>query len=89
MSALEKAWDAITTVIKMNDKVEALSREAKELDADLRVAIERIIRLEARLDAYERFGGGGDKAKPKRLPRKTLGDVLGPNLGDRDAKNGD
>ncbi|WP_235185051.1 hypothetical protein [Cupriavidus sp. SK-3] len=46
----DKAWDALTTVIKMNDKVVALAGTVKEQQARIEGLTERVIRLEATLD---------------------------------------
>jgi len=46
----DKAWDALTTAIKMNDKVVALAGTVKEQQARIEGLTERVIRLEATLD---------------------------------------
>ncbi|KDP86713.1 hypothetical protein CF70_005940 [Cupriavidus sp. SK-3] len=50
MGVTDKAWDALTTVIKMNDKVVALAGTVKEQQARIEGLTERVIRLEATLD---------------------------------------
>ena len=50
MSVTEKMWDAITTVIKMNDKVERLSGAVKSQQEKIENLAERIIRLETALE---------------------------------------
>jgi len=47
MSVTEKMWDAITTVIKMNDKVERLAGTVKNQQDKIENLTERLIRLEA------------------------------------------
>ena len=47
MSVTEKMWDAITTVIKMNDKVERLAGTVKSQQDKIENLTERVIRLEA------------------------------------------
>ncbi|MGE8366660.1 hypothetical protein [Cupriavidus sp.] len=46
----DKAWDALTTAIKMNDKVVALAGTVKEQQARIEGLTERVIRLETTLD---------------------------------------
>ncbi|MGT2431737.1 hypothetical protein ACU4HD_29345 [Cupriavidus basilensis] len=50
MGVTDKAWDALTTAIKMNDKVVALAGTVKEQQARIEGLTERVIRLEATLD---------------------------------------
>lgn len=50
MGVTEKMWDAITTVIKMNDKVERLAGGVKHQQDKLENLTERIIRLETALE---------------------------------------
>lgn len=46
MGITEKMWDAITTVIKMNDKVERLAGTVKHQQDKIEQLTERVIRLE-------------------------------------------
>ena len=46
MSVTEKMWDAITTVIKMNDKIERLAGTVKFQQDKIESLTERVIRLE-------------------------------------------
>jgi len=46
MGVTEKMWDAITTVIKMNDKVERLAGTVKHQQDKIEQLTERVIRLE-------------------------------------------
>jgi hypothetical protein len=50
MSVAEKMWDAITTVIKMNDKVERVAATMKEQQEKIENLTERVIRLETALE---------------------------------------
>lgn len=50
MGVTDKAWDALTTAIKMNDKVVALAGTVKEQQARIEGLTERVIRLETTLD---------------------------------------
>lgn len=64
MGVTDKVWDALTTVIKMNDKVVALAGTVKEQQAKIEGLTERVIRLEATLELIMRTGGDA-----KKLPR--------------------
>ena len=50
MGITEKMWDAITTVIKMNDKVERLAGTVKTQQDKIENLTERVIRLETSLE---------------------------------------
>jgi len=50
MSVMDKMWDAITTVIKMNDKVERLAAAVKTQQDKIEDMTGRIIRLETALE---------------------------------------
>lgn len=50
MGITDKMWDAITTVIKMNDKVERLAGTVKVQQDKVENLTERIIRLEMALE---------------------------------------
>jgi hypothetical protein len=50
-------WDALTTAIKMNDKVVSLAGTVKEQQQKIEGLTERIIRLEATLELLMRSGG--------------------------------
>ncbi|MDH3209108.1 MAG: hypothetical protein OEM00_02130 [Burkholderiaceae bacterium] len=47
MGVADKMWDAITAVIKMNDKVERLSGTVKAQQDKIESLTERVVRLEA------------------------------------------
>lgn len=64
MGVTDKVWDALTTVIKMNDKVVSLAGTVKEQQAKIEALTERVIRLEATLELMMRAGGG-----TRKLPR--------------------
>ncbi|WP_126448308.1 hypothetical protein [Sulfuricystis multivorans] len=69
MGVTDKMWDAITTVIKMNDKVERMAETIKLQQQRIELLTERVIRLETVL------GIGlvrGDHANPQLL--KEIGD---------------
>ncbi len=50
MGLSDKVWDALTTVIKMNDKVVALAGTVKDQQTRIEGLTERIIRLESTLE---------------------------------------
>ena len=50
MGITDKVWDALTTVIKMNDKVVSLAGTVKEQQSKIEGLTERVIRLEATLE---------------------------------------
>ena len=50
MGVAEKMWDALTTVIKMNDKVERMAASVKAQQAKIESLTERVIRLETALE---------------------------------------
>jgi hypothetical protein len=64
MGVTDKVWDALTTVIKMNDKVVSLAGTVKEQQTKIESLTERVIRLEATLELLMRTSGAS-----KKLPR--------------------
>lgn len=64
MGVTDKVWDALTTVIKMNDKVVLLAGTVKEQQLKIEGLTERIIRLETTLELMMR-----SSSDTKRLPR--------------------
>jgi len=50
MGVTDKVWDALTTVIKMNEKVVSLAGTVKEQQAKIESLTERVIRLERTLE---------------------------------------
>jgi hypothetical protein len=64
MGVTDKVWDALTTVIKMNDKVMSLAGTVKEQQLKIEGLTERVIRLEATLELMMRTTSG-----TKKIPR--------------------
>lgn len=56
MGVSDKVWDALTTVIKMNDRVVALAGTVKEQQTKIEGLTERVIRLESTLELMMRAG---------------------------------
>lgn len=50
MGVTDKMWDALTTVIKMNDKVERLAGTVVAQQIKIESLTERVIRLETALE---------------------------------------
>jgi len=50
MGVGDKMWDAIATVIRMNDKVERMAATMKAQQAKIENLTERVIRLETALE---------------------------------------
>ena len=50
MGVTDKVWDALTTVVKMNEKVVSLAGTVKEQQAKIESLTERVIRLETTLE---------------------------------------
>ncbi len=50
MGIADKMWDGITTVIKMNDKVERLAATVVAQQQKIETLTERVIRLETALE---------------------------------------
>lgn len=69
MGVTDKMWDAITTVIKMNDKVERMAETIKLQQQKIESLTERVIRLETALEIGLARGG---HAPPQLL--KEIGD---------------
>lgn len=61
MGVTDKFWDALTTVIKMNDRVVSLATTVKGQQQKIEALTERVIRLEATLELLAKSG------LPKRL----------------------
>ena len=59
MGVTEKMWDAITTVIKMNDKVERVAATMVAQQQKIESLTERVIRLETALEIALSRGGSG------------------------------
>ncbi len=69
MGVTDKMWDAITTVIKMNDKVERMAATITSQQQKIENLTERVIRLETALEI-----GLSQLSSPvkssRRLPQK-------------------
>lgn len=63
MGVAEKMWDALTTVIKMNDKVERMALMMVAQQQKIENLTERVIRLETALEIGLARAG---RAKPSR-----------------------
>jgi hypothetical protein len=50
MGVTDKMWDAVTTVIKMNDKVERMAGTVRTQQEKIENLTERVIRLETMLE---------------------------------------
>lgn len=68
MSLPEKLWDALTTVIKMNDKVERMAGALKDQQARIEDLTMRVVRLETALEIA--LAAQGAKPAAKRITRK-------------------
>ena len=66
MSITDKMWDAITAVIKMNDKVERLAGTVKTQQDKIESLTERVIRLETALE----IALTGKPAPARQIERK-------------------
>ncbi len=69
MGVADKMWDAITTVIKMNDRVERMAATMITQQQKIENLTERVIRLETALEIG--FARGGSKKPSRRIERKT------------------
>jgi len=68
MGVTDKLWDAITTVIKMNDKVERMAESMTTQQQKIESLTERVIRLEMALE-IAMLRNGAEKPT-RRLPQK-------------------
>lgn len=59
MGVTDKMWDAITTVIKMNDKVERMAAAMKSQQEKIETLTERVVRLETMLEIALHHPTGG------------------------------
>ena len=69
MGVADKMWDAITTVIKMNDKVERMAATIITQQLKIESLTERVIRLETALEIG--LARGGSEKPPRRIERKV------------------
>jgi hypothetical protein len=68
MGIADKMWDGITTVIKMNDKVERMAAALVAQQQKIESLTERVIRLETALEIGLARGGSGKS--PRRIEHK-------------------
>ncbi len=76
MGIPEKMWDAITTVIKMNDKIERLAGTVKMQQDKIENLTERMIRLETSLEIALAVGPSmrtRRRASPSRAAPRARG----------------
>ncbi len=69
MGVTDKMWDAITTVIKMNDKVERMAATIIGQQQKIESLTERVIRLETALEIG--LARGGNEKPPRRIEHKS------------------
>lgn len=65
MGVTEKLWDALTTVIKMNDKIERLAGTVVTQQQKIEQLTERVIRLETALEIALATRSGPRRIEPK------------------------
>ncbi|MHB1322107.1 MAG: hypothetical protein ACYCY0_11190 [Acidithiobacillus ferrivorans] len=68
MGVTDKMWEAITTVIKMNDKVERMAATIISQQQKIETLTERVIRLETALEIGLARSGGSKP--PRRIEHK-------------------
>jgi hypothetical protein len=64
MALADRVWDALTTVLRMNDKVERMSQTLKVQQDKIENLTERVIRLETALELGLGARRHGSSAKP-------------------------
>ena len=69
MSVTDKLWDAITTVIRMNDKVERVAATMVTQQQKIENLTERVIRLETALEIA--LSRGGSEKPVRQIERKN------------------
>ena len=69
MGITDKMWDAITTVIRMSDKVERMGTAMRDQQLKIEGLTERVIRLETALEIALSQAKATGKA-PRRLTHK-------------------
>jgi hypothetical protein len=69
MGVMDKLWDAVSNVVKMNDKVERLAATVGAQQGKIEELTARVIRLETALEIALSSRGGS----MKRLGRQRLG----------------
>jgi hypothetical protein len=71
MGVMDKLWDAVSTVVKMNDKVVRVADALESQQVKIEDLTARVIRLETALEiALSSRGAAGTK----RLPRPAKGE---------------
>ena len=68
MSVTDKMWDAITTVIRMNDKVERVAATMVTQQQKIESLTERVIRLETALEIA--LSRGASEKPIRQIDRK-------------------
>lgn len=69
MSVTDKMWDAITTVIKMNDKLERAAATMVAQQQKIESLTERVIRLETALEIA--LSRGGSEKRGRQIESKN------------------
>ena len=69
MGVADKMWDAITTVIKMNDRVERMAATMITQQQKIETLTERVFRLETGLEIG--LARCGSEKPSRRIVRKT------------------
>ena len=69
MGVTEKMWDAVTTVIRMNDKVERLAGAVKAQQEKIENLTARLVRLETALE-IALANQGGKKTSRSQIENK-------------------
>lgn len=68
MSLSEKLWDTLTTVIKMNDKVERMATSMKQQQERIEDLSMRVVRLETALEIS--LLRPAPRPSPRRITKK-------------------
>lgn len=68
MALGDKFWDALATVIRMNDRIVAMAEQMKSQQRRIEDLTERVVRLETALEIA--LTGRGAKTPPRRVSRK-------------------
>ncbi|MEQ1814573.1 MAG: hypothetical protein ABL860_09025 [Candidatus Nitrotoga sp.] len=69
MGVADKMWDAVTTVIKMNDRVERMAAMMITQQQKIESLTERVIRLETALEIG--LARSSSEKPSRRIERKT------------------
>jgi hypothetical protein len=73
MGVADKMWDAITTVIKMNDKAERMAATIKTQQEEIEGLTERIIRIQSALEIALASRGARFGERDPRFRRNVTG----------------